>query len=287
MSQDLEGTAITGPLDRERQVLVVEDDEQLAGLMAHWLDGHSLVTDEICFASTVTEASEVLSTVGALDLVLLDRRLPEGMGDELLSTITDEFDPIVLMITGVEPSESLIRLPITDYLVKPIDEATLIKRIALLEKLQAAGVLGDYTDARKAALLEYHLEDPSASPLFRRFAARWDYDRLEAAVTDDGSYVYELYLGDDGDQVSVSVVGHLAAPADQLLRDGTIRQVGEVVPSGDDHAWIDATPDGSLAVPDDGYAVCEFVDDTPEDFGEPIEGPVPDAVARALEAAYQ
>ena len=287
MSQNLERPSMADPLDDVRRVLIVEDDADLAELLAHWLDHHSLVTNAITIATSMTAASEELADMGVLDLVLLDRRLPQGMGDELLSTITGEFDPIVLMITGVEPSEALIRLPITDYLVKPIDEATLIKRIALLEKLDAAGVISDYTDARKAALLEYHLDDPISSPLFRRFAARWDYDRLEIAIDDEDSYVYELYLGGDGAEVSVSVVGRLVDDPNSLIADGTIRQVGEVIESGSDHAWIDVNGDRSLAVPETGFAVCEFVDDTPERFVEPVDSRSVEAVARALEHAYR
>lgn len=285
MSEDFQ-SAHPSPLDRERQVLIVEDDDQLAELLSFWIDEHSLATNTITVSTTLEEATEDLGKLGSLDLVLLDRRLPEGMGDELLATITAEFDPIVLMITGVQPTEGLIRLPITDYLVKPVDEGELVERIALLEKLDAAGVLAEYTEARKAALLEHHLDDPSSSPLFRRFASRWDYDRLEVAITETDDYVYELYLG-DGDTVSVSIVGHLTTSPTELVDGGSLTHVGDVIPTGDWYAWVDAPSGGDLSIPDSGYAVCEFVDDTPETLIEPIDGRPPGDVARSLESAYR
>lgn len=285
MSQDLESSQ-AAPLDRERQVLIVEDDDQLAELLSFWINEHSLVDNTITVSTTVEAAMEDLGALGSLDLVLLDRRLPQGMGDELLSTITAEFDPIVLMITGIQPTESLIRLPITDYLVKPIDEAELVERIALLEKLRAAGVLAEYTEARKAALLEYHLDDPTSSPLFRRFASRWDYDRLEVAVSDTDGYVYELYLGDEVG-VSISIIGALASNPTELAEVGSIRHVGDVIPTGDSYAWVGAAAAEALSVPDTGYAICEFVDDTPETLIEPLDRRPPESVTRSLESAYQ
>lgn len=246
--------------DRTRQILIVEDDKELAGLLSHWVTGVQTVDTSVSVATSLPEATERLGQLGHLDVVLLDRRLPEGMGDELLGTITAEFDPIVLMITGIQPEAGLIRLPVTDYLVKPIDEAVLVKRLSLLEKLTADDALEAYTDARKAALLEYHLDDPASSPMFRRFAARWEYDRLEVAIDDAGTYLYELYTGEEGENCSVSIIGELTQPARSLVETGHLTQVGEIVPSGDGHAWIDVEAT-DLSVPEDGMAVCSIDED--------------------------
>ena len=277
----------TSPSPPQREVLIIEDDAELADLLAHWVTANAIEPTNVQTATSLQAASEQLNTQADLDIVLLDRRFPQGMGDELLSIIYAEFEPIVLMITGMRPSEELIRLPISDYLVKPIDGPNLVKRISLLEKLQAAGVLTAYTDARKAALLEFHLEDPSASALFRRFAARWEYDRLELAIDESDAFVYELYLDDDETDVSISVVGRLTDSPAALLDQGAIRQVGEVVPSGDSFAWIDATQNGDLDVPAGGFAICSFEDDDPDLAIEATSQQTNSRIGRALELAYE
>lgn len=266
-STEQEERAVAEPVPG-RHVLIVEDDEDLSELLALWIRGHYGEATSVHVASSVDEGTERLSSLPRLDFALLDRRFPQGSGDALLETVSVRFDAIVVMITGVTPEEGIIRLPITDYLVKPIDQERLIKRLALLEKLKASGVLTEYTDARKASLLEYHLEEPDEHPLFRRFAARWSYDRLEVADAGEETYVYELYLGrngqDEDGRVSVSVVGSLAGDLADLVSAGELSPVGELVPSGPRHAWIDANRDDFIEPPPDGYVIYEFTGDGPE-----------------------
>lgn len=276
-----------------RQVLIIEDDTDLAGLLATWLRKHYGDTAEVQATHSVDEASSTLAALPTLDLVLLDRKLPEGTGDALLDTLRDQFDPIVVMVTGVEPQTELIRLPVTDYVVKPVDRAPLLKRLSLLEKLEANGSLSEYTDARKASLLEFHLEDPEADPLFRRFAARWSYDRLEVAATGKDSFVYELYLGGDDPRpgekkrISVSVIGRLSTDLETLVDRGELEPVGELVPSGESHAWIDVDRSTVVDPPGDGYVIYEFVRGAPEPQLRSADGADIGRIERELEQAFE
>ena len=270
----------------ERRFLIVEDDEELAALLSHWLyDGFADVRIEV--ATSLDEATDVIGALPRLDVVLLDRRLPAGTGDTLLDGLLARFDPITVMITGVSPETEIIQLPISDYLVKPIDEETLVKRIALLTRLETAGVLSEYTTARKAALLEFHLDDPDANPVFRRFAARWSYDQLEVADVGGTAYVYELYTAgaDATDRpVSVSVVGMLDGDVEALLDDGVLSPIGELVADGDELAWIDrVTPVEPAA---DGYVIYDLDDETPERYIETRHDVDAVALERTLEDAF-
>lgn len=275
----------------QRHVLVIEDDVDLADLLATWLRAHYGDRVAVHIAHSVADGHAELQRLHRLDLVLLDRKFPEGCGDELLDAIARAFDPITVMITGVAPDVDVIRLPITDYLVKPVDEETVVKRLSLLEKLQAANVLTDYANARKASLLEYHLDEPDDHPLFRRFAARWSYDRLEAVDTGEQVLIYELYLdqgeGPDRD-ISVSVVGTLGVPVADAVEAGDLRPVGELVPSGNDHAWLDVDGTAPVEPADGGFVIYEFATATPEELVADDIGPETDvpAIETMLERTY-
>lgn len=272
--------------DPDRQVLIVEDDRDLANLLATWIRTHwgDFVTVHI--ATTVEEGMERLTGLPTVDIVLLDRRFPEGSGDSLLDTLRSRFDAIVVMITGLEPETGIIRLPVTDYLVKPIDQQTLLTRLSLLEKLETAGVLDAYSDARKASLLEFHLDDPASDPLFRRFAARWSYDRIEVVDSGEAGYVYELYLGAREGEIGIKIVGTVRESLATLTEDGILRPVGELIPSGEGYAWIDINRDSSSDPPEDGFVIYEFSVETPEEFfdSEPVHGT--DRIERLLEQTY-
>ncbi len=274
-----------------RRVLVVEDNRDLANLMSRWVREHFGPSTEVHVAHSVEEGEEAIERVPVLDIVLLDRHFPEGTGDELLDALHVHFDPIVVMTTGVEPSSRLIRLPVADYLIKPIERESLLKRLSLLEKLEASGVLDSYANARKATLLEFHLDSPAEDPLYRRFAARWDYDRLEVAVGDAGAFVYELYTGREGERreghVEISVVGRLEQGLEDLVEAGDLVAVGELVPSGGELAWIDVNRAVYTEPPSGGYTIYEFGVETPETLLDRSDSPNGNTVEQELEAAFR
>lgn len=261
----------TGPKTTEttaRTVLIVEDDEELANLLTVWTRAFCGHDTRIHTAHSVADGQAKLESQPAVDIVLLDRRLPDGSGREILETIPKGSDVIALMITAVAPESDIIELPIDDYLIKPIDEETLVKRLSLVEKLHTAEALEPYTASRKASLLEYHLDRPEESPLFRRFAARWSYDRLEIAVVDEHAVVYELYTGEtsaaEDTEIHVSIAGTLAPAIEPLFEAGEIEPIGELLPSGGDYAWV-ATDSSEPIDPDDGtIGIYGFSCETPE-----------------------
>lgn len=267
-------------------VLIVEDDEQLARLIGRWVKEHYGDDAEVHLANSVEGGSERIADLSEIDVVLLDRHFPSGTGVDLLDQLYDRFDPIVVMITAVDPTTELIRFPVADYLVKPIDRPGLIKRLALLDKLNTSGALDAYSDARKASLLEYHLDDPDADPLFRRFAARWTYDRIEVAAGSEAVYVYELYTN-AGVGVDISVAGILDGDLETLVADATLRPVGEVIPSGNGYAWVDVDRQDAIDPPSDGFVIYAFQHEIPEEFVTTSHVEDASAIEDALEDAYR
>ena len=132
-------------------VLVVEDDTELASLYETWLDG----TYRVQTAIGGREALDALSD--DLDVVLLDRRMPDVTGDEVLDEIrARDIGCQVAMVTAVEPDVDIIDMEFDDYLVKPVS------RDELLEVVEKLLTRSDYDDrvremfslASKKAVLE-------------------------------------------------------------------------------------------------------------------------------------
>jgi len=169
----------------------------------------------------------------------------------------------------------IINLQIDDYLIKPVDEEEFMKRLSLLVKLKIQDTLKPYTDARKASLLEYHLDTPEESPLYRLFASQWAYDHLEVVQIDNQNIIYELYTNDsknaadsEGDtDIHVSVAGTLRTDLKKLREEGAIKLIGELVPSGDQYSWVELSSTqgrGNGHRPTEVLPVYSFTCDAPE-----------------------
>jgi len=62
-----------------------------------------------------------------VDAVLLDRRMPDVHGDEVLAEIRDRgYDCVVVMTTAVDPDLNILEMDFDDYLSKPIETETLL-----------------------------------------------------------------------------------------------------------------------------------------------------------------
>jgi len=108
-------------------ILVVDDESGLADLYTVWLsDNHDV--------ETAYSGEEAIEKVDAdTDIVLLDRRMPQMSGDEVLTAIRDQdLDCQVAMVTGVNADFEIIEIPFDDYLSKPVSEDDLK---AVIERL--------------------------------------------------------------------------------------------------------------------------------------------------------
>ena len=114
------------------RLLVVEDNEELAQLLAKGLRTAGLETDIVV---TAAEARTVLATARYAALVL-DLGLPDGDGLAILREIRDRKDPIpVLVLTaraGVHDRVTGLRSGADDYLVKPFALEELVARLEAL-----------------------------------------------------------------------------------------------------------------------------------------------------------
>jgi DNA-binding response OmpR family regulator len=112
-------------------ILVVDDEPEVADAYALRL---RMEYDDV---RTAYGGQEAIDAVGEdVDLILLDRRMPEVSGDDVLDAVRDGgLDCRVIMVTAVTPDFDLIEMPFDDYLCKPVDKEDLFD--AIEQQLQA------------------------------------------------------------------------------------------------------------------------------------------------------
>jgi len=176
----------------ETTVLVVDDEEGLADLYSIWLRDSYTVRTAYNGAEAVDELDD------DVDVVLLDRQMPDRSGDEVLGTIRDrDLECRVAMVTAVEPELDIVGLGFDDYLRKPVDRDTLREAVVrLLRRSTYDDTVQEYFSvARKHALLA-DSEDPSVteSAEFAQLESRLDDLRgdLDDVVADFDSDDYEV-----------------------------------------------------------------------------------------------
>ncbi|QDX40515.1 HalX domain-containing protein [Salarchaeum sp. JOR-1] len=115
--------------DHEPIVIVLEDEQGLADLYTTWLsDDYTVRT-----AYTVQEGREKFDE--AVDIALIDRRLPDGSGDEFLEWVQQQHSACrTAMVTAVNPQFDILDMPFDDYLVKPIDQVDLKNTVQELNR---------------------------------------------------------------------------------------------------------------------------------------------------------
>lgn len=119
-------------------VMIVDDEPILVQLYTAVLEEEY----EVRSATSGTEALEKIDDT--FDIVLLDRRMPDLSGDEVLSELRNrELDCQVAMLTAVQPDTDIVDMPFDEYLTKPVGRddlrelvETLIKRSTYAEQSQ-------------------------------------------------------------------------------------------------------------------------------------------------------
>ncbi|ADD07283.1 receiver box response regulator (plasmid) [Natrialba magadii ATCC 43099] len=139
------------PTSEQSEVLVVDDEPRLADLFESWLSAEWSV-------STAYSGKEALEKItDTVNIVLLDRRMPEQSGDDVLSAIrSNGYDTRVVMVTAVDPDFDIIEMGFDDYLVKPVSKDELIASVedVLGRAAYESSIREYYSLVSKRALLE-------------------------------------------------------------------------------------------------------------------------------------
>lgn len=160
-------------------VLVVDDEEGLADLYSQWL------TDDYT-VRTAYDGEQALELLDEhVDVVLLDRRMPDLSGDEVLDRIRDRgYNSRVAMVTAVQPDYDIIELGFDDYVTKPVSKADLYSVVdELLTRATYNETLQQYYAAvstRAALDAEKSASELTADPRFAELTA--EIDALESEL---------------------------------------------------------------------------------------------------------
>lgn len=180
-------------------VLVVDDEEEVADVYALRLRNE--------YETRVAYGGEdALDAIDVdVDIVLLDRRMPDLSGDTVLETIREKgYDCRVIMLTAVDPGLDIVDMPFDDYLCKPVEKDDLVAAIDQQLTIQRYDdQLSAYLEVTsKLALLESELppqeqEDNEELNRLRERAAEIrtdiddvlaDVDEIESSFRDIGRY---------------------------------------------------------------------------------------------------
>jgi len=136
--------------ERTVTVLVVDDERDIADLYTTWLKTDFEVR-------TAYGGEEALDEVDEdVDVVFLDRQMPQFSGDDVLERIRDRgIDARVVMVTAVDPDFDIVDMPFDDYLTKPVMREDLTQSVdTMLERDGYDDTLQEYfaLSAKKATL---------------------------------------------------------------------------------------------------------------------------------------
>ncbi|GAB3039962.1 response regulator [Natronobiforma cellulositropha] len=149
-------------------ILVVEDERELADLYTTWVGEDYDVLTAYDGASALEQVSD------AVDVVLLDRHMPDMTGDEVLETVRARgHDCWVIMVTAVDPGLDIVTLDIDDYVTKPVTRAQLTR---IIENLR---VQSRYNGRRELHSISNKMETLEDATTIDDLENTEEYRRLE------------------------------------------------------------------------------------------------------------
>ena len=115
-------------VESKTTILVVDDEENIRLLLQRILEGAGYA---VIMATNGQEALDKVS-LGNIDLILLDIKMPGLDGYQTLSLIRKNSDVSVVMVSGVggtTPVDEALSLGVDDYVSKPFNTSVLLARV--------------------------------------------------------------------------------------------------------------------------------------------------------------
>ena len=120
-------------MEREKNLLLIDDDEELGNLLRDFLSHHNLNLEMINNGEDGIQELEILQLSSkGYDLVILDIMLPGISGLEVLKIIRKNNNiPIIMLTASGEDHDRILGLELgaDDYLPKPFNSQELAARI--------------------------------------------------------------------------------------------------------------------------------------------------------------
>jgi len=116
----------------ERRIIIAEDDESMNCLLTFMMEREGF---DVRSTSDGREASQLIKSLGPVDIVVLDQLMPFKSGMQLIAEIRamSEWDNVpIIMLTSKNQERDLLRaleLGANEYLTKPFNPKELMARI--------------------------------------------------------------------------------------------------------------------------------------------------------------
>ncbi len=144
-------------MDKYARILVVDDDETIIKTFKAILDDEGYVVDVVATGSEAVLKSEQ----NAYNIVLLDIRLPDMEGVELLELMRDTVPRTrKIMVTGYPSMQNAIAAlnrKADAYLIKPVDVEKLLSTVK--EQLESQQNEREFTEQKVAEFIEARVNE--------------------------------------------------------------------------------------------------------------------------------
>jgi DNA-binding response OmpR family regulator len=206
-------------VDDQARILIVENDEQLAGLLLEYLQQHPFTLHR------VSSGTEAVSAIDASppDLVLLDLMLPGMNGLDVCRQVRDRFAGAILMLTASQSEIDHVtglELGADDYVNKPIEPRVLLARIRTqLRRLKNSR--GNAPEPEEVILRA----GPVVVDTTTRDVTSMEFDVIRMLVAQAGSVVtrddlYNRILGIEYDGIDRGMDVHISRIRKKLIQSG-------------------------------------------------------------------
>ena len=166
------------PAGRSKTILVVDDDNEILGLLARFLQGNGF---SVLTARNGAEMAEYLAR-RPVDLIVLDLMLPGANGLDLCRDLRRTSTvPLIMLTAKGDEVDRIIGLEVgaDDYLAKPFNPRELLARISAVLRRTKARETGQATGPQRLV----------------RFAG-WRLDTLKRELTDPRGVIVDLSTGE-------------------------------------------------------------------------------------------
>lgn len=158
------------------RVLMIDDEMEVA-------DAYVLRLRGVCDVETAYDGPTALDLIEErdIDIVLLDRHMPEMSGDEVLSVLDDRgYYGKVIMVTAIDPGFDVLEMPFDDYLCKPIEREDVRAAVDQQATILGYETLGEYFSVEsKREVLSAELQPDELAEHAEYRAVSQQADRLE------------------------------------------------------------------------------------------------------------
>ena len=189
--------------------LIVDDNEMNRLTLAHYVD----MTPGLCLAAALPDglaALTYLQTHPAVDVLLLDIAMPNLTGLDLIQVLPRPLPAVVLVTSHDYFAVQAFALPVSDYVVKPIEYPRFLQAIRRVQDCQGRDLHGRAAKVTALSAMQAPA-DPVSSDVYLRVNGkllRLNFDDV-------------LYIEAVSDYVNIATVKH------KYVVHATLKSVGE------------------------------------------------------------